>query len=129
MAAFAGGFLLGAAACNHTSPRRGRSSTATAQRNAPADFVLAHGDVYTVDCARPRAQAIAIRRGKIVAVGSNDEMRRWTGPQTRVINLHGRFAMPGFNDAHTHLASAGAELLDTSPEMTIAGGRVVDQRH
>ncbi|MFZ0641146.1 MAG: amidohydrolase [Candidatus Acidiferrales bacterium] len=77
------------------------------QTNAPADLVLTNGDVYTVDSVRPRAQAMAIRGEKIVAVGSSEEVRAWIGSQTRVIDLHGRFAMPGFNDAHVHLASAG----------------------
>ncbi|HLW81131.1 MAG TPA: amidohydrolase [Candidatus Acidoferrales bacterium] len=86
------------------------------QKDVPADLVLTNGDVYTVDSAHPRAQAIAIRGEKIVAVGANDEIRPWIGPRTRVIDLHGRFAMPGFNDAHTHLASAGMKQLNVNIE-------------
>ncbi|HEV2303931.1 MAG TPA: amidohydrolase [Candidatus Acidoferrales bacterium] len=86
------------------------------QRDAPADLALTNGDVYTVDSANSRAQAIAIRDGKIAAVGTNDEIRAWIGPKTRVIDLHGRFAMPGFNDAHTHLASAGMKQLSVDIE-------------
>ncbi|MGC1108067.1 MAG: amidohydrolase [Candidatus Acidiferrales bacterium] len=86
------------------------------QTNAPADLVLTNGDIYTVDSARPRAQAIAIRGEEIVAVGSSEEVHAWIGAKTRVIDLHGRFAMPGFNDAHTHLASGGMAKLTVNFE-------------
>ena len=88
----------------------------TQHTSAPAELILTNGDIYTVDSARPRAQAIAIRGEKIVAVGSSDEMRAWIGAQTRVVDLHGRFAMPGFNDAHLHLANAGMAKLTVSFE-------------
>jgi predicted amidohydrolase YtcJ len=81
------------------------------QTHASADLVLTNGDIYTVDSTNPRAQAIAIRGDKILEVGSSNEMRAWIGPRTHVVDLHGRFAMPGFNDAHTHLASAGVAKL------------------
>lgn len=93
-------------------------ANANPQQNAPADLILTNGDVYTVDSVHPRAQAIAIRGEKIVAVGSSGEMRAWTGPHTHVINLHGQFAVPGFNDAHTHLASAGMAKLTVNFEGT-----------
>ncbi|MGB6075625.1 MAG: amidohydrolase, partial [Candidatus Acidiferrales bacterium] len=115
MATLAGGILLTAASLH--SVRSGKSIAADAQRTSvPADLVLTNGDVYTVDSARPRAQAIAIRGEKIVAVGPSDEIHAWIGPQTRVIDLHGRFAMPGFNDAHVHLASAGMAKLTVNFE-------------
>lgn len=85
-------------------------------KNTPADLVLSNGRIYTVDAARPDAQAIAIRGEQIVAVGSSDEMRAWVGARTRVIDLDGRFAMPGFNDAHTHLASGGMAKLTVNFE-------------
>jgi predicted amidohydrolase YtcJ len=105
-----GGILLRAAPYDHV--QSGRAMPANAQTaHAPADLVLTNGDIYTVDSSHPRAQAIAARGEKIVAVGSTDEVRAWIGPHTRVIDLHGRFAMPGFNDAHLHLASAGVAKL------------------
>ncbi|HEV2386834.1 MAG TPA: amidohydrolase [Candidatus Acidoferrales bacterium] len=85
----------------------------------PADLVLTNGAVFTVDPARPNAQAVAVRGDRIVAVGSSAEMRQWIGPKTRVIDLGGRFAMPGFNDAHTHMAEAGAAKL----EVDLTGAR------
>lgn len=94
-----------------------RNMPASAQsRNSPADLALINGDIYTVDSAHPRAQAIAIRGEKIEAVGTTEEIRALVGPKTRVIDLHGRFAMPGFNDAHTHLASAGMKKLNVDIE-------------
>ncbi len=78
---------------------------------APADLVLVQGNIYTVNPQRPRAEAVAIRGEYIVAVGSNAEVQKWVGPNTRVVDLGGRFAMPGFNDAHLHLASGGAAKL------------------
>lgn len=89
----------------------------------PADLALINGDIYTVDSQRPRVQAIAIRGEKIVAAGSNDDVRAWIGPRTRVIDLHGRFAIPGFNDAHVHLASAGMAKLTVNFE----GAKSVDE--
>jgi len=93
------------------------SEEVQAAKNA-ADLVFINGDIYTVDTQRPRAQAIAIQGEKIVAVGSNDDMHAWIGARTRVIDLHGRFAMPGFNDAHVHLASAGMAKLTVNLEGT-----------
>src|SRR6185437_1763486 len=82
----------------------------------PATLALIDGDIYTVSSQPAHAQAIAIQGEKIVAMGSNDDVRAWIGPHTRVIDLHGRFAMTGFNDAHTHLASAGMAKLTVNFE-------------
>ena len=76
----------------------------------PADIIFVNGDIYT-QTTPPRAKAIAVRDGRIVAVGSNDEIRKLKGSQTQVIDLSGHFVMPGFNDAHVHLASAGMRHL------------------
>ncbi|HVA72725.1 MAG TPA: amidohydrolase [Candidatus Limnocylindrales bacterium] len=70
-----------------------------------------NGDIYTVDSGHPRAQAVAIRGETVAAVGTDDAAHAWIGPRTRVIDLRGRFAMPGFNDAHVHLARAGMAKL------------------
>jgi predicted amidohydrolase YtcJ len=59
-----------------------------------------------------RFQALAVSGGKIVAIGSNEGIRAFQGPNTQVIDLGGHFVMPGFNDAHTHLASGGFEKLN-----------------
>jgi predicted amidohydrolase YtcJ len=67
-----------------------------------ADVVYQNGFVYTVDGVRSRAQAFAVRDGKYVAVGSNDDMKAVTGPDTKVVDLEGRMVMPGLVDTHIH---------------------------
>jgi predicted amidohydrolase YtcJ len=76
-----------------------------------ADLVLRGGVVYTVDAARSWAQAIAVRDGTILAVGTDEQMRGLTGSGTRVIDLGGRMMLPGFIDSHVHASAAGLERL------------------
>src|SRR5438876_227629 len=73
----------------------------------PADLVLRNGKIVTVDDARPDAQAIAINGDTITAVGSNQEIDRYVGPSTKVIDLKGALATPGFIDAHVHFTRVG----------------------
>ncbi len=73
----------------------------------PADTVLLHGRIITVDAHDFIAQALAIRGGRIAAVGSDAEIAPLVGPQTRVIDLHGRAATPGLIDTHAHILSTG----------------------
>ena len=77
----------------------------------PADLVLINGDVYTLDEARPAAEAIAIRGDRIAVVGSNAEAEALVGRDTRVIDLGGAFVSPGFNDGHVHVESTGALIV------------------
>lgn len=77
----------------------------------PADLILVNGNVYTLDESRPTAEAIAVRGDRIVAVGTNAEARALEGLDTRVIDLHGAFASPGFNDGHVHVESTGQLLV------------------
>ena len=67
-----------------------------------ADTVYTNGRIYTVDEARPWAEAVAIKDGQFVVVGSNADMETVTGDATEVIDLGGDFAMPGLVDAHIH---------------------------
>ncbi len=82
----------------------------------PADLVLKNGDLYTGSPEHPRVHAIASRGEWIVAAGTDDQISALIGPKTRVIDLHGAFAMPGFNDAHVHLVSAGIAKLQVDLE-------------
>jgi predicted amidohydrolase YtcJ len=75
----------------------------------PADLVLTGGAVYTVDAARSWAQAVAVTAGRIVAVGTDADMRPYVGPRTEVVNLRGRMLLPGFQDAHVHASGGGLE--------------------
>jgi hypothetical protein len=108
--------LLGAALAALATRGNGHSTRTGARAKAreAADLVMLHGDVYTVDPARPVAQAVAVAKGKILAVGSDAAIEKYVGPKTRVIDLGGRFAISGFNDAHTHLASAGAAKIEVN---------------
>jgi predicted amidohydrolase YtcJ len=73
----------------------------------PADLVLRNGRIVTVDQALPTAQAVAIRGHTIVAVGTDAEIGRFVGANTRVIDLDGRMAMPGFIEGHGHFMGIG----------------------
>ena len=81
----------------------------------PADLILTNARIYTGLAAQPWAKAIAIRGENIVAIASEDadgQVKRWSGPKSRVIDLHGQFVMPGFNDAHVHLAAGAYRKLE-----------------
>ncbi|HVL65954.1 MAG TPA: amidohydrolase [Vicinamibacterales bacterium] len=82
-----------------------------AQTRDAADIVLLNGRVYTLDAARPWAEAVAVRDGRIMAVGTTAEMRAVAGAQTRTVDLAGAFVSPGFNDAHVHVDSTGSLLV------------------
>ncbi|MBM3789223.1 MAG: amidohydrolase [Acidobacteria bacterium] len=83
------------------------SAQACAPRVEPADMVLRNGKIVTVDAARPEVQAIAVRGDRIEAVGSNDEIQRYIGANTEVIDLENRLAVPGFIDSHGHFTGVG----------------------
>ena len=88
--------------------------TADARAPRPADTVLRNGYVYTVDARDSVRQAVAVRRGKIVYVGSNRGVRRFIGSRTVVRNAGGRMIMPGLHDGHMHPLAGGAGLLKCS---------------
>ncbi len=90
----------------------GLHSWAAAQdaKPQPADLVLRGGAVYTVDASRSWAEAVAVRAGRIVYVGTDAGLLPWIGPQTRRVDLKGKMLLPGFHDSHVHLASGGIEL-------------------
>src|SRR5205085_1977273 len=88
---------------------------APAQSAAP-DILFLHGNIYTGALqtvsapyveVTPRVEAMAVREGRIVAAGSDSEISKLKGKRTQTVDLGGRFVMPGFNDAHTHLATGG----------------------
>ena len=72
-----------------------------------ADTILVNGKILTVDSQFSVRDAIAVRDGKITAVGSNADIRKQAGPQTRVIDLQGRTVIPGLIDSHIHAIRAG----------------------
>jgi predicted amidohydrolase YtcJ len=106
-----------------TAHRRPTQQIASATRGGPADIILTNGQIYTMDPAHPWATSIALRGDSILALAyaaappnpnpptgpqphGADDLKSFRGRATRIIDLHGQFAMPGFNDAHMHLAEA-----------------------
>ncbi len=100
-----------------------QTQIAPSTRGGPADIILTNGQIYTLDPAHPWASSIAMRGETIVGItysappsdaspapssaqphANGDELKNFRGRNTRVIDLHGQFAMPGFNDSHVHLA-------------------------
>jgi len=73
----------------------------------PADLVFKNGNIYTVNDARPKAEAVAIKGDRIVFVGSNGEAQQYVGAKTRVVDLEGKTMVPGMTDAHHHLSGVG----------------------
>lgn len=72
-------------------------------RSAPkADVIFVNGQIETMDDKQPNANAVAVKDEKFIAVGSNQEIRSFVGANTKVIDLGGKFVVPGFVDAHTH---------------------------
>jgi predicted amidohydrolase YtcJ len=93
--------------------------------------IFIHGNVYTGVLAAassafgftPREEAIAVHDDRIQAVGSNADIQKFKGPQTEVVDLGGHFVMPGFNDAHLHLADSGFQKLTVD----LAGVKSLDE--
>ncbi len=83
------------------------------QGDAPveADLVLLNGRIVTLDDARPEATALAAAAGRILAVGDDEEIRRYTGARTEVVDLQGHLAVPGFIEGHGHFMSLGDSRL------------------
>jgi predicted amidohydrolase YtcJ len=80
------------------------------QRPDVADLILHNATIWTVDEKNPTVQAVAIKDGKFVVVGSDAAALKLRGPNTRVVDLKGAFVVPGFNDNHVHFASAAQFL-------------------
>jgi predicted amidohydrolase YtcJ len=113
--------------------------TAQQPKSSPPDVIFFNGDIYrgaifsapiddrgllqgnkppkparlklSVQVLPHRAQAIAVKDGRIVAIGTNEQVRKLKGNHTREVDLQNRFVMPGFNDAHAHLGHGGAEKM------------------
>jgi len=84
---------------------------AAARATVPADLVLLSAKIWTGDPARPAAEALAARGGRIVAIGGNSGIEALRGPATRVVEGRGRRVLPGLIDAHTHMSMGGFNLL------------------
>lgn len=82
-----------------------------------ADLIYVGGDIVTVDDDNPTAEAVAVKDGRIVAVGDRSSVEKgFNGPTTQVVDLAGRTLLPGFVDAHSHIA--GYELFWGTPDLS-----------
>jgi hypothetical protein len=79
-----------------------------------ADLILTGGAIMTMDPARPTATAVAVRDGRIMAIGGDADVRGWRGRKTRVLELRGHSVTPGLTDTHAHLAGLGQALESVS---------------
>jgi len=73
----------------------------------PPDLIIVNANVRTMDKSKPRAEAVAVKDGRIAAVGKTDEVRKLVGKETKVIDANGKLLLPGFNDAHAHFMAIG----------------------
>jgi len=83
------------------------AALAAAALAQPAELVLRNGKIVTMNAAAPLAQALAARGGRITALGADSAAQRWIGPNTKVIDLHGMLAIPGFIEGHGHFTGVG----------------------
>ncbi|MEU9701574.1 amidohydrolase [Streptomyces sp. NPDC047981] len=89
-----------------------------------ADLVLTGARIHTVDPHLPEAEALAVRDGRIVWLGSDADAARWTGPATTVLDAGGRLVLPGFIDAHNHVRLGSDDAC-----VQLAGARTLDAIH
>ena len=88
-----------------------------------ADVVYTNGRIYTVNKTQPWAEAVAIKRGKFIAVGTTADIEKLKGDNTKIVDLGGKFAMPGLHDQHVHMEQAykgeilGDSMLNFPPEV------------
>jgi predicted amidohydrolase YtcJ len=81
---------------------------------AVADTIYHGGPIVTVDDNNPTAEAVAVKEGKIVAVGSESDVMTWRGDDTKVVDLGGKTLLPGFIDAHGHVFNTGLQALSAN---------------
>ncbi len=79
-----------------------------------ADSVYLNGNIYTVETAQPKAQALAIVGQKLVFVGSNASAKKYVGSRTQVVDLKGKTVLPGLIEGHMHYTREGANLLQVN---------------
>jgi len=93
-------------------------SLRAAEDGQTADVIFVHGNIYTVNDQQPLAEAIAVRQGKIIFVGSSADAAKLQNQASRVIDLAGKTVVPGLTDAHCHLSGVGAREMMLNLEGT-----------
>ncbi len=94
---------------------------------AQVTLVALHGKVWTVNPQQPEAQAFAVAGHRILAVGSDAEIEKFAGPETKVLDLQGRRVVPGFNDAHVHFFWGGQGLTSVNLRDVTSRQQFVDR--
>ncbi|MGD9049457.1 MAG: amidohydrolase, partial [Anaerolineae bacterium] len=94
--------------------------------DGPADLVLLHGKIVTMDPANPQAEALAAKGETILAAASDGEAESLIGPSTRVIDLRGQLAVPGLIDGHGHFMSLGESLMSLDLRAARSWDEIVD---
>jgi predicted amidohydrolase YtcJ len=118
--------IFGASFAPSRRPQSSRTTTQPSPPPPPADLVFRNGVIFTGTSELPWARAVVIKGDRIVRVVHSDadaDIHRLIGLKTRVIDLHGQFAMPGFNDAHVHLAAGAYVKL----EVDLRGSQSVEE--
>ncbi|MBC7925228.1 MAG: amidohydrolase family protein, partial [Bryobacteraceae bacterium] len=93
----------------------------------PADLILKNGKFVTLESAQPAAEALAIRGDRIAAVGSSAEIAKLAGPKTKVVDLGGRLAVPGFIEGHGHFMGIGEFRMNLNLREAQSWNDIVDQ--
>ncbi|CAN7654364.1 amidohydrolase [Pararhizobium sp. LjRoot255] len=83
-------------------------------KQEPADLIIHSAKILSMDDAQPRAEALALRHNRILAVGSNDDILKLAGASTRLVDARGATVLPGFNEAHMHIFSGSVGLTELS---------------
>jgi predicted amidohydrolase YtcJ len=95
-------------------PDTERPAAVPADETTQADLVLTNGRIFLADGANTVVQALAVRDGRVIVAGTDDDVRMLVGRETEVHDLQGRLVTPGFNDAHIHFGAGGQGLLQVS---------------
>jgi len=99
------------------------AKSGSAQQAAVADAILVHATIYTVNPRQPWAQALAIRDGRIIAVGSDKDIAAYRGQSTEVVDAKGHMVLPGFVDTHGHFMAGASSL----PNVALDDAKTVPQ--
>jgi predicted amidohydrolase YtcJ len=105
-------YLVGFAMAVGTLTLHARVQRSGMAQAPPADLVLINGRIVTVDDARPEAEAIAVSKDRVQALGTTTEIKAMVGPNTQVIDLQGQLAIPGFIESHGHFTGVGGAQLE-----------------
>jgi predicted amidohydrolase YtcJ len=110
----------------HVWPTRWLVAVGVGRTEAPPHLIVHNALIHTMDARYPRAQAIAVRGGRIVRVGGSADVLALKGPATRVIDARQATIVPGLHDAHAHFTSLGASLQNLDLRGTTSYEQIVD---